>query len=174
MTDLQADGGRDRQDADALVIDRYLESILAAHGRGVDAGPALASVRQDPDVRMTAERLARDLPRLHPSFRFEEALAGRLGEAAARMRLPLGGGERIVIPLARPHRFVEAAQERDPADDPSADRRSAIGRPLLLGGALTSAALSLAGAAYVAWRIRRAPAGPMARAVRAVARTRPA
>ena len=45
-------------------------------------------------------------------------------------------------------------------------------RPLLIGGALTSAALSLAGAAYVAWRLRRPVGTPMARAVRAVARTR--
>jgi glutathione S-transferase len=52
------------------------------------------------------------------------------------------------------------------------DPRLAIGRPLLVGGALTSAALSLAGAVYVAWRIRQTPSRAMARAVRAVARTR--
>ena len=46
-------------------------------------------------------------------------------------------------------------------------------RPLLIGGAaLTSAALSLAGAAWVAWRWRRPVGSPMARAVRAVARGR--
>jgi hypothetical protein len=48
----------------------------------------------------------------------------------------------------------------------------AFGRPLLIGGALTSAALSIAGAAYVAWRLNRTPADPMARAVRAIARSR--
>jgi hypothetical protein len=37
---------------------------------------------------------------------------------------------------------------------------------------LTSAALSLAGAAYVAWRRGRPPANAMTRAVRAVARAR--
>jgi hypothetical protein len=47
-----------------------------------------------------------------------------------------------------------------------------VGRPLLIGGAITSAAISLAGAAYVAWRIRHPQASPMARAARAVARTR--
>ena len=43
-------------------------------------------------------------------------------------------------------------------------------RPLLIGGALTSAALSLAGAAFVAWRLGRPgrTATPMARAARAV------
>jgi hypothetical protein len=45
-------------------------------------------------------------------------------------------------------------------------------RPLLIGGALTSAALSLAGAAFVAWRLRHEASTPMARAIRAVARTR--
>jgi hypothetical protein len=41
-------------------------------------------------------------------------------------------------------------------------------RPLLVGSALTSAALSLAGAAFVAWRLTRgAPSDPIARAVRA-------
>ncbi len=45
-------------------------------------------------------------------------------------------------------------------------------RPLLVGGALTSAALSIAGAAYVAWRLSRPGSDPMARAVRAVSKTR--
>ncbi len=40
-------------------------------------------------------------------------------------------------------------------------------RPLLFGGAVTSAALGLAGAAFVAWRrTRGAPTDPMARAIR--------
>ena len=53
-----------------------------------------------------------------------------------------------------------------PAARWTSDRRS--GRPLWIGGALTSAALSLAGAAYLAWRFRRPPSTAMARAVRAV------
>ena len=51
------------------------------------------------------------------------------------------------------------------------DERPDRVRPLLIGGALTSAALSLAGAAFVAWW-RTRPATPMARAVRAVGRGR--
>jgi hypothetical protein len=47
-----------------------------------------------------------------------------------------------------------------------------VGRPLLIGGAITSAAISLAGAAYVAWRFRHPQASPMVRAARAVARAR--
>jgi hypothetical protein len=159
--------GRDSHEVEALITDRYLEALLAAHARGADRGPTA----RDPDdaVRRTADRLARDLPRLHPSFRFEEALAARLAARAQRMRLPAAAGaEGLVVAL--------------PAGDPLADLLGTDGedapvgngrRPLLIGGAITSAALSLAGAAYVAWRLNRPAAGPMVRAARAVARTRP-
>jgi hypothetical protein len=163
--------GRDSHEVDALITDRYLEALLAAHARGADHGPA--EVEPDPTVRFAADRLVRDLQRLHPSFRFEEALAARLAEVAARMRLPVAaGGEGMVVPL---HGGDPTTGERDPGetdpDDPWAGI-AGIGRPLLIGGALTSAALSIAGAAYVAWRLNRPPASPMARAARAVARTR--
>lgn len=158
--------GRDANEIDALVTDRYLETLLAAHARGTDLAPAAAV---PPDViRTTAERLARDLPRLHPSFRFEEALAARLADVAWRMRAATAAGaEGLVVPLPAPAGLAD-----DGPGDP-ADPRFVLGRPLIIGGALTSAALSLAGAAYVAWRLNRPAAGPMARAARAVARTRP-
>jgi hypothetical protein len=169
-------GSRDSQDIDALVADRYLESILAAHGRGADWAPTPAAARLDPGVRFAIERLSRELPRLHPSFRFEEALASRLSEAAARMGRPVDpviGAPVVALADRRP-----AAPEALPAVDDQGglfvDPRVSLGRPLLIGGALTSAALSIAGAAYVAWRIRHPQMSPMARAVRAVARTRPA
>ena len=164
--------GRDSHEVDALITDRYLDALLAAHARGADHGPAGA----DPaaPVRMAADRLARDLPRLHPSFRFEEALAARLAEAAARMSLAAAAAaDGSVVPLPPPRTPDGTAL---PAGDDlvGADEwRSGIGRPLLIGGALTSAALSIAGAAYVAWRLNRPPASAMVRAARAVARTRP-
>jgi hypothetical protein len=43
---------------------------------------------------------------------------------------------------------------------------------VVIGGVLTSAAISIAGAAYVAWRRGRPPGDPKSRAVRAVARAR--
>lgn len=149
---------RDSHDIDALVTDRYLETLLAAHARGADAGPT--TVESDPILRLIMVRLARDLPRFHPSFRFEEALADRLAEAAARMRSATPDVPTLTI---LPHVDVVV-----PA---VIDLRPPIGRPLLIGGALTSAALSLAGA-YLAWRFKRPSGSPMARAVRAVARTR--
>jgi len=156
--------GRDGHDVDALVTDRYLEALLTAHARGADHGPTPAT--PDDPIRRTADRLANDLPRFHPSFRFEEALAARLAEAAARMRGPggLDGASVTLVPFPGSGR----AQPFGPGLDALPDRR----RPLLIGGALTSAAISLAGAVYVAWRLNRPAAGPMARAARAVARSR--
>ena len=165
--------GRDDLPVDALVTDRYLDALLAAHARGADRGPSDA--QPDAARRLAADRLARDLPRLHPSFRFEEALAARLADVAARMGLPVAAGaEGLVVPLPgaagrEDDREASAEDLRELVDDP----RFGIGRPLLIGGALTSAALSIAGAAYVAWRLNRPPSSAMVRAARAVSRTRP-
>jgi hypothetical protein len=61
-----------------------------------------------------------------------------------------------------------AASSQVPADAAAWPFGPFATRPLLVGSALTSAALSLAGAAFVAWRLTRgAPSDPMARAVRA-------
>ena len=151
--------GREGREVDALVTDRYLEALLTAHARGADHGPTPSEPSDA--IRRTADRLARDLPRFHPSFRFEEALAARLGDVASRIGSPAttGGAERWIVPL--------------PVGDPYESAPVFGRRPLIIGGALTSAALSLAGAAYVAWRRNRPPASPMVRAARAVARTRP-
>jgi hypothetical protein len=78
---------------------------------------------------------------------------------------------------AEPGRSAAAADTATfmPSDALTAPLRPAGPRPLVVGGALTSAALSLAGAAFVAWRLTRgAPADPMARAVRAARAAREA
>ena len=167
-----APGSRDLQDVDALIVDRYLDAILAAHGRGADDAPIPAGDQPSWDIRFAVARLTRDLPRFHPSFRFEEALAAKLAETASRMRLPLAAGAEgngaVISPMpATPLYAVDGDEGLLPED-----ARAPIARELLIGGALTSAALSLAGAAYVAWRIRHPQSSPMARAVRRVARTK--
>ena len=141
---------------EAFVVDRYLESLLSRQPQS----------KLDPDVpaelRTTAQRLTRSLPRYHPSFRFEEELAARL-QAAATGRLAsvvAFPGERRSDPSATPVVRIPV----------SLDDRAM--RPAVIGGVITSAALSLAGAAYVAWRRNRPPTHAMTRAVRAVARTR--
>ena len=167
-------GSRDSGDVDALITDRYLESLLAAHGRGADRAPLPIEVQPVLAVRLAADRLALELPRLHPSFRFEEALAGKLGQAAARMRpIRASRGAPVNLPLAEPGVFPIGLPGRgDVFIRLRRDGPLEVGRPLLIGGAITSAAISLAGAAYVAWRIRHPQASPMVRAARAVARTR--
>ena len=144
---------------EALVTDRYLEALLDAAERGAPDAPADPAL--DPALRSAARRLRDELVRVHPSFRFEERLARRLAEAAAGMRLAAAaGGEATVIPFPAPLLGDE------PAVDGAPDR-PATRRPFLVGGAVTSAALSLAGAAFVAWRLSRgAPTDPLARAVR--------
>lgn len=134
---------------EALVVDRYLESLLARAPRDPADVPE--------DVRATADRLAAALPRYHPSFRFEEDLAARLALAAASATDRIGG---VIDFPAGPSR------DRGTTDD----GRGQV-RPVVIGGVVTSAAISLA-AAWMAWRRGRPPADPMTRAVRAVARAR--
>ena len=171
---MTAGGTRDGGEIEALVTDRYLESLLAL---GLDE-PAPHSIagsivdRLQPQVRLASARLAREAPRYHPSFRFEERVALRLAEIAASMRVrEAAGGEGTVVPIGLPDNAT-----LDPDDllfDGPLDERPDRVRPLLIGGALTSAALSLAGAAFAVWW-RTRPATPMARAVRAVGRGKPA
>lgn len=166
--------GRDAHEVDALVTDRYLEGLLAAHARGADRSPRSAASEPAPEIRRAADRLSTGLPRLHPSFRFEEALAARLAEVAAHMGLPAAAGaEGLVVPIRAARLPVDGRDDPDDPDPADGDLRG-FGRPLLIGGALTSAAISIAGAAYVAWRLNRPPSSAMVRAARAVARSRPA
>ncbi len=155
--------GRDVGEIEALVTDRYLDSLLG------DREVQTPSAALDEAVRAVSRRLADDLPRFHPSFRFEERLAVRLAEAAASMRLPLAaGGERDAapgptqIPLS-PRLAPDPLAALDDGDRPRP-------KPYLVGGAVAASALSLAGAAWLAWRRR--SASPMARAVRAAHQAR--
>ena len=151
-------------EVEALITDRYLDSLLAVQPRpaALPGGPA-SDVGEA--VRAISRRLATDLPRFHPSFRFEERLAIRLAEVAASLRLPLaaGGDGGFValrrIPIANPDPLAVL-------DDEGRD----TGRPLLIGGAVAASAISLAGA-WFAWRHR---TSPMARAVRAAHQLRAA
>ena len=134
---------------EALVVDRYLESLLARAPRDPADVPD--------DLRATADRLATGLPRYHPSFRFEEELAARLALAAASATT--AAGDLIDFPRRR-------RRDRGRIDEGRVQVR-----PVVIGGVLTSAAISLA-AAWMAWRRGRPPADPMTRAIRAVARAR--
>ncbi len=152
---------------EALITDRYLDSLLAIQpvdldGPLGDPGSSLGAA-----VRAVSRRLLTDLPRFHPSFRFEERLALRLAEVAASMRLPMAaGGEGQSITIRR----IPPAPS-DPlavvGDGDLGDRGER--RPLIISGAVAASALSLAGA-WLAWRRR---TSPMARAIRAAHQLRP-
>ena len=156
MTVLRRDGG----EVEALITDRYLDSLLAVNAAGEDDLIGGPGATLSAAVRAVSRRLATDLPRFHPSFRFEERLALRLAEVAASMRLPIAaGGEGQPVPLrsiapVRPDPLGVTGDDLDAHADT---------RPFLIGGAVAASALSLAGA-WLAWRRR---TSPMARAIRA-------
>jgi hypothetical protein len=162
---------RDGEDADVLAADRYLETILAAGDRSGDpaAGAAPEPPGLDPETRRAVDAVRRALVRVHPSFRFEERLADRLASmAGATARtpgvvVPFPAQRSAAPPDADPLLSAILAGNLDPADDRVLDldsRLAAARRPLLVGGAITSAALSLVGVAWVAWRATRQSPSP--------------
>lgn len=157
---------RDGGEVEALVTDRYLDALLAGEAWLAGAAdPAGRSDRRalDAAVRAASRRLAADLPRFHPSFRFEERLALRLAEAAAAMRLPLAAGSESQVA----HIHVTPRADYDPlAVVPDDEVMGQLDVPTIIRGAVAASAISLAGAAWLAWR-RRAATSPMTRAARA-------
>ncbi len=182
---------RDHAAVEALVADRYLDDLLAAADRRADDAPVDALL--DPELREAARVLRRSLVRIHPSFRFEERLAARLSELAATRPSDLaadqghpmaaagngapvpftGRGTPSALGAADPLLPAILSGSLDPADDAAVEAESRLAtarRPLLVGGAITSAAISLVGVAWVAWRAARptrpaagAPAGASGR-----------
>jgi hypothetical protein len=180
-----------REALDALVTDAYLDALLAggeaspigpspaaqAEDRGVDGGAASPA----PELRHAGEVLSASLMRVHPSFRFEERLAAQLSELAAAnaSRSMAAGGSQGADVIPFPGAFATSDDpllqavldgRLDPTDA-AAVAGAVTGRspavPLIVGGAVTSAAISLVGVAWVAWRATRPGATPMARAARA-------
>jgi hypothetical protein len=161
--------------------DLYVEALLAADGPA--ALPAdLAAGRDDEaaDVRLAGSALRAGLVRVHPSFRFEEALAGRLAAAALRLRagLPIAVAPDAEQPassagLAAFPVAAESAASEQPRPSWSQQvlrlpAAAAGSRPLIFGGVgVASAAISL-GAVYVAWRHSGPARSLVTRAVRAV------
>jgi hypothetical protein len=119
---------------DARRTEIYLDGLLAAEERGAPDAPLDLDV--DPAVVFAARRLRADLIRPHPSFRFEEGLACRLGLASSP---------------AASLRTLDAPEHAAPGS--GAPRlgplSSKSARPLIVGG--VASAISI-GAVYVAWR----------------------
>lgn len=160
---------RDRPGPEALMADRYLDDLLAAAERGADAAPADAAL--DAGLRDAAAALRRSLVRVHPSFRFEERLSARLAAMAAGGAYPVAATAGAGVPprvRATPADPLPAdgdpllisilAGDLDPADEAAVEaaaRPALVPRPLLVSGAITSAAISIVGVAWVAWRASR-------------------
>ena len=126
---MAASGWRDHEAVDAMTTDRYLDALLSAHASGAERAPSSSGL--DAAVRAAAERLSRDLPRLHPSFRFEEALWLRLSDVARGIRLgAVAGGDAAAIPMI-PADPDLAALVGGP--DRTGDPAIAV-HPLLVGG----------------------------------------
>lgn len=178
---------RDDDGVDALVTDHYLAMLLAAAERGGAAeDPSGADDADVPDdeLRRAGAVMRASLVRVHPSFRFEERLAARLasmaaGDASAGVAVAAGGRRGDVIPFpgaaitaAADDPLLDAVLEGrlDPADESAVARAAGLrapARPLLVGGAITSAAISLVGVAWVAWRAARPAGSTMSRAAHA-------
>jgi hypothetical protein len=185
-----------REALDALVTDAYLDSLLAGGeaappgrppvdrlptAQDEDAGADRQAAKPAPGLRHAGDVLSASLVRVHPSFRFEERLAAQLADLAAAnaSRSMAVGGSRGADVIPFPGAIATAEDpllqavldgRLDPTDA-AAVARAVTGRspamPLIVGGAVTSAAISLVGVAWVAWRASRTGSAPMARAARA-------
>jgi hypothetical protein len=156
-------------EGEALQTDRYLEALLVAREEAVAARATELPepVRLDPAIAAASGQLRRHLVRVHPSFRFEDRLARRLGDVAGQLRLAAAAGSENVALGGAPLPFPFPAGV-DPASDALDAEAQAppVPRPILIGGAVAASAISI-GAALVAWRLGRPGLDPMARAVRA-------
>jgi hypothetical protein len=114
---------RPEPDDAAVQADAYIDALLAGHRR------VPVAVESEPELGDTIRLLERGLPRLHPSFAYEEWLSGQLQQAAEPRTAE-------IVPIVI-----------RPADigTRTSDRR------LLVGGAIASG-VSIAGAAVIAWR----------------------
>jgi hypothetical protein len=173
---------------DARRTERYLDGLMDAGDRRALQVPNDTDL--DPAVLLASRELRAGLTRVHPSFRFEDSLAARLGVSAARLKAGLpaeDGATRDGWGAVAPFRGNSTASAHDAATPaiiaapaarsrglwaaaafrrlPDSARQS---RPLLVGGVGVGVASAISiGAVYVAWRYSHPASGRMGRAVKA-------
>ena len=136
---------------DARRTERYLDGLMAADDRRAAGAPADADL--DPDVRFAARELRSGLTRVHPSFRFEDALASRLSAGADRLRAGLPIEE---LAPAAPAGIVEPFRNVSIRAAADVDAAVAAG-PAGLAAAATTAAAVHSRAIWPAAALRRLP-----------------
>jgi hypothetical protein len=173
---------------DARRTERYLDGLVDGDDRRALQIPNDTDL--DPAVILAARELRAGLNRVHPSFRFEDSLAARLGASAARLKagLPVEEAEPTdgwgTVAQFRSHSVPAAPATPEIVAAPAArtrgiwpaaafrllpEKASRPSRPLLVGGVgvgVAGAAISI-GAVYVAWRYSHPASGRMGRAVKA-------
>jgi hypothetical protein len=181
---MLGDGSRD-----ARRTERYLDGLMAGDDRRALQVPN--DTELDPAILLAARELRTGLSRVHPSFRFEESLAARLAESAARIKAGLpaeevqaAGGWGTVAPFpSHSNAAALSAASNEIAAAPAARSRGFLPAaafrllpekttrpsPQLVRGVgvgVAGAAISI-GAVYVAWRYSHPASGRMGRAAKA-------
>lgn len=126
----------------ALQTDAYIDALLGRHA-GLPVVVPTDEMLPPKGMRRAIELLERAMPRVHPSFLFEERLAAQVRAAAkADDQLP-PLGELVVLPIPDGQAIALGA---------GGGTAGVMDRRLLVGGAIASG-FSLAGAAaMLAWR----------------------
>lgn len=132
------------EEGPALQTDAYIDALLGHHA-GLPVIVPTAEMLPPKGMRRAIELLERALPRVHPSFLFEERLAAQLRAAGGANDTELPPlGELVVLPMPEGQAIALGA-----GGNPAAGM---MDRRLLVGGAIASG-FSLAGAAaMLAWR----------------------
>jgi hypothetical protein len=133
----------DTDDA-AIQADAYIDGLLTGHKRSPVALPRTDYATTAPTMRRAIDLLEHGLPRFHPSFLFEEWLAGQLRRAARE-----GSSDGSPTTSSSEIGVVQLGLAPRPPYGPTrlGDHR------LLVGGAIASG-VSI-GAAMIAWRRKR-------------------
>jgi hypothetical protein len=146
---------------DARRTERYLDGLTTADERRASEVPVDAEL--DPAIRLAARELRAGLTRVHPSFRFEDALAARLAAAAARLKAGVPVEEAVAV--AKPGTLAPFRSHSAPGTDASVSAVAATAEPVAARSAATPVLPARAispGAAIRRWPERAAhPSRPL-------------
>jgi len=129
------------EEGPALQTDAYIDALLGRHA-GLPVVVPTDEMLPPKGMRRAIELLERALPRVHPSFLFEERLAAELRAAAKADDQMPPFGELIVLPIPDGHQIALAG----------GSVAGVMDRRLIVGGAIASTVSIAGAAAMLAWR----------------------